>query len=43
MWRRRWLRLRQRCRRPRREEALVDYLRSPAAQAIFEKWGWKTP
>ncbi|WP_457401411.1 hypothetical protein [Variovorax sp. PvP013_2] len=21
----------------------MDYLRSPAAQAIFEKWGWKTP
>ena len=24
-------------------KAFVDYLKSPAGQAIFVKWGWKTP
>ena len=24
-------------------QAFVDYLQSPAGQAIFAKWGWKTP
>ncbi len=24
-------------------KAFVDYLKSPAGQAIFAKWGWKTP
>jgi accessory colonization factor AcfC len=24
-------------------KAFVDYLQSPAGQAIFAKWGWKTP
>lgn len=26
-----------------RAKAFVDYLKSPAGQAIFAKWGWKTP
>ncbi|RYE71002.1 MAG: ABC transporter substrate-binding protein, partial [Oxalobacteraceae bacterium] len=24
-------------------QAFVDYLKSPAGQAIFVKWGWKAP